>query len=340
MNTPYLSIIVIFVAIVIWERYRKLHRKIELKNTPVLMSFYTDSMNLLLAKKGILANMDYQAFITLPAARNAATPVSNNALLYRVELPFRSGVHLLGIPRHSGTAPIDPTYPGSIMETVTLEGNYDKHFKLYAEKNMQITTRYIVDPADMVFTIDFCKSHCWEIIDDELYFVQEFGAGDKNDPTFMFNDIEEFINGIRPAKFIPATHKKSSLSSKKSSVKKHPIEGSLYKLLNSEAAARRAGKDIFNCPKCSNRLDPDYQYYKCPNSHGILLKGFALPLVKQGEIPNSSNYLSKLNTTEIIACPACNADMSKVSYAGSNTTIDSCTNCPYRWLDRGELAPI
>jgi hypothetical protein len=86
--------------------------------------------------------------------------------LCSVELPYVSGAHLVGLPIASTLA-----IKGKQLEPVVLEGDYPNYFRLYADKGQQSKSRYVLHPAAMEFTIDFCRSYEWEIVEDTLYFL-------------------------------------------------------------------------------------------------------------------------------------------------------------------------
>ena len=44
--------------------------------------------------------------------------------------------------------------------------------------------------------------------------------------------------------------------------------------------------------------------------------------------------------SDVLYCPNCSNKMDKVDYNLTGIIIDSCTACPYRWLDAGEVAKI
>ncbi len=45
-------------------------------------------------------------------------------------------------------------------------------------------------------------------------------------------------------------------------------------------------------------------------------------------------------TQTAITCPSCGNPMGKIPYNGGQTMIDSCSNCPYRWLDAGDIIAV
>lgn len=310
--------LIFVIAIIVaaaYNIYRRRHRAIELPSTSVLLTYYTEGANLLPLNKGNIGNISYSA---IAITNNKQTvPDGEDGLLYMIKLPFKSKLHLVAITRHSGATQLDPAVRGSIMEKVVLEGNYNKYFSLYCEKGMQTEARYVLDPKAMLFTVYFCQSHNWEIIENELYFVQANGTKSDDDPTFMFEDVKKFVDEIRPALVKP--------------------EDRVEIIHDPNNAAIILSK--YKCPICKSNLQTEDEFYKCPKHHGILLIGYNLPLIKSGKIANPFNDPTNKAEHSEIKCPVCESPMEHVPYAGSTTIIDSCTKCPYRWVDAGELAP-
>ena len=296
-----------------WNNYRRRNRSYELKDTSILLSYYTHGAELLPVQKGRLGNLNYSAIYVL--GNRDELNASRDALLYMVNLPFTAKIHLLGIPKKSGSTRLDPTVGDSLMEAVRLEGDFGKYFDLFCEKGMQTQARYVFDPKAMAFVVDFCQSHNWEIINNELYFLQVTGQKSQEDTTFMFNDIQKFVKEICPA-----------------------ISEEELRAQNVIAPVESQKISDYQCPRCASNLIDNDDHYVCPKSHGILLKGFMLPDVKLGKIANDAREEPSPGTDQI-DCPVCGAKMQHVNYGGSSTLIDSCTSCPYRWLDAGELSP-
>ena len=318
-NIPTIAFLVIYAAVLLKAfsvAYNRRTRPVDLESTPILLGYYTEGSELIPAMQGKLGDLEYSAIGIVGSMGGGTT--GGSALLYRIELPFITKVHLLAIPKQSGATQLNPAKRGGLMEKVVLEGDYQKYFTLFCEKGMQADARYVLDPAAMQYTIEFSQSHNWEITGNELYFVQASGTGSMADPTPMQQDIESFVNEIRPAigKKLP---KQIASSGSKSVV----YVGETYK-----------------CPICTAPMSDESNYYLCPRRHGIFLMGYRLPLVKSGAISNPPSLANQSAEHGILNCPACGNKMERVPYTGSKTIIDSCTKCPYRWLDAGELAQL
>jgi hypothetical protein len=55
---------------------------------------------------------------------------------------------------------------------------------------------------------------------------------------------------------------------------------------------------------------------------------------------NDENPIVSPQINKQINCPNCHKTMTKLNYNNTGILIDSCSNCPYRWLDRGEISKI
>lgn len=311
--------VIVFLVFIIWValsgvvvRYRRRHRKLEAEGASVLMSYYTQDVMLFPLKSGKLGDMHYTAIAAIPKLGQGGG--GQSALLYRVELPFHSQVHLVGITRLPGNAQLHPAGRGSRMEQVDLEGDYHSYFSLFTERGMQTQVRYVLDPKAMAFTVDFCRSHNWEILGSDLYFVQA-AQSEPEDPTDMADDIARFIHEIEPAISAPLTPKE-------------------IRLRTPYVEERRT--DII-CPLCDNKLENHKSYLACPADHGFLVRGGVLSQINRGTIVLSGlPTRNNISRNSPIVCPSCGKTMEQVLYNGGKTMIDSCKNCPYRWLDAGE----
>lgn len=303
-------------------RWWKKNRNVDIEGTPVLLAYYTDGTEIIPAKKGKFGRLNFVAIATVN--KGWAAEGGESALIYMIDLPFKTKVHLLGIPKKSNAVQIDPGRKGSLMEKVHLEGQYDEYFNLYCEKGMQDSARYVLDPAAMEFTIDFCQSHSWEISGNSLYFVQSSAMKRSNDPTNMYEDLPTFIEQITPAlaeSYTPPPQITLSREDEDANGVPIPIQG----------------KQTYPCPVCKSPMIAYRDFYACPNGEGIFLLGAKISEVKDKEIPNIGN--ARRDSQVPLTCPVCHSQMEHVAYGGSKTMIDSCTKCPYRWLDAGELVP-
>lgn len=312
---PILLIAIIsYIAIIAYRKYSRKHRSIDIAGSPVLTTFYTDGAEMLPVAKGTIGDMHFTAIIDSSTAPDGPP----SSLLYRVELPFYSTLHLVAIPKQSNTVQIDPLRGNSIMERVNLEGDFPDYFNMFCEKGMQTDAREAMDPKAMAFVVDFCQSHSWEIVENELYFVESSGQHAKDDPTFMQDDIIKFVAEIRPAVERPLTKQE-------------------------EAEITPYGEDRRNlkCPLCRIVLKNNDDYYFCPNNHGFLMTGAKLEEFHKGKLklPSAAASPTKRPDT-ILTCPSCGSKMEHVAYDGGKPEIDSCPSCSYRWLDANEATDV
>jgi ribosomal protein S27E len=291
------------------KKYRRINRRVHLPGSSVLLTYYTEGSELFPVKNGRIGDFHYQAIATFPRPNELNSP----GLIYQVTLPFSSSLHLLGIPKKTPVTQLNPT--GELMEKVELEGDYPNYFTLYAEKNMQTDSRYALDPKAMVFTIDFCQSHSWEIVDNQLYFVQTT-ANAPEDPTSMFEDINAFISQIQPAVTRPVSE---------------------TKLQQLTPHGKELRLDL-QCPVCQKTLHNKFDYLACETGDGVLLKGSALLKLHAGELQIPYTVLQRQHARQdTVICPGCTNSMQQVAYNGSKIIIDACNVCGYRWLDAAEV---
>lgn len=226
-----------------------------------------------------------------------------------VELPFRSGVHIVGQPLVGPLVFIDV----SQLDYVRLEGDYSEYFALYAEPTQGSGTHYVLDPAAMVFTIDFCSQYHWEIIDDMLYFITTGIA-----PSLEL--VDEFVRQIRPAVEIESDRGRNAA-----------------KLPHVHTFGR-----VVKCPHCSERLAIGRSWMECPRGHGFLITGKQLK--EERESSEVINYTPEVAAKSIVGtgimCPYCNNPTNAIPYQNGNVVIDVCSKCPHRWIDGGEIESI
>jgi len=229
-----------------------------------------------------------------------------------VELPFMSGAHLLGIPQN-------PSYKASLhvdtgkFETVRLEGNYNDIFSLWAEPNKQSDSRYVLDPAAMVFTIDFCDKFYWEIRKDTLYFMSVSIL-----PSLDI--VDEFVRQIQPALEVPSDR-----------------VGNPAKL----PYVHTYGREVL-CPRCSDKLTIGRAWMECPQGHGFLITGAQMKDERTSDVPIEYESVASAHNLmgEAIECPYCHSEMKRTPYQNADIVLDVCTQCPHRWLDGAEVESI
>ena len=224
--------------------------------------------------------------------------------VYAVELPFKSGVHLIGIPVKNETPVAIHHTKG--LERVELEGTYNHVFHLYSERDDQVQSRYVMDPSAMVFTVDFCSNFNWEILGDTLYFM-----GTESFPTFDL--VDQFVEHIRPAVEVPSDRRKNP-----------------YKMSYTHLHGR-----IFLCPICQKQLVAGHAWLACPDGHGCLVTGKQMIEMKAETKPAPEDTGKPMDHNNL-TCPYCQNPMHPTRYQHTRTIIDVCSKCMFRWLDAHE----
>lgn len=192
-------------------------------NQPLLNAYYTNGKNLEPLDKGMFGALKYVLYITAittrkhfdRGGREFTSVTSNDAtIICCVTLPFKSACHLIGITKNgSATLELQSFIVKKGLEEVSLEGDFPGYAKLYSPPGNQINSRYLMDPSAMAYVADFCKTHHWEIVGNYLYFVSSDaiqGKAVKDDQTpIMTEDIERFVEEIKPAVGVAQSHKNS-----------------------------------------------------------------------------------------------------------------------------------
>lgn len=311
-----LIVIAVILLPIIAVDYIRKHRKPVRGDSPMLLAFYTDmsvrtDTQLMHVTQGELGtNTTYDVILVSNggAASDSIYDIPPTTI-YRVQLPFTSRVHLLAMST-TEMAQLNPAGRGSLMEPVVLEGDFPNNFSLFALKGQGTQSRYVLDPAAMVYVMDVCKRMSWELIDDELYFV-----------THSAQITPEMINGfvreIRPKVEIPAGEEQAHILPQ----------------------YRNMRPDDLKCPICNDNMTKMPHSYECAQGHGRLISGEFLIAISKGEMELPPPDHPAQRAHGVLRCPFCKHDMAQVEYQG-RVPIDSCTHCPYRWLDASELAKV
>lgn len=302
-------------VITYWQNLRNLFKKthvipVSKNNTSILFSHYADC-ELHPLKQGRTDGYHYNKILAL----DLNTKQYRSAAIIQVFLPFSAKIHLLGIPNDDRHIQLKPTKG---MEKVNLEGDFAKYFTLYCEKGQQTTARYVLDPKAMGFIADFCTTHNWEIINNELLFIHSTNAiPSAQDPTFMWEDVDSFIDEIKPAIALPL-----------------PSETNKHKL-----PYGYENRNSLQCPICTENMPRHEDYFVCKN-HGALMRAKDIRRLRNRTLSMHINNDDLTRTTSIVTCPGCKERMEKVMYNIGLATIDSCDNCGYRWLNSNDIHAI
>lgn len=306
--------VVIFILVILGVLYSRKFFWVTSKNTPVLFQYYIQKGIFLSLKKIKGKDYDMYTYKSFNFGRN-----NLNATILLVHLNFKTKLHLVALSNNQPTKNLKIEGTDSLIEEVKLEGDYNEYFKLYTEKGSQSQARYIIDPTAMAFTADFCKSHSWEINDSSFYFVWDNFNNTPTEKSIIFENVEKFIEEIKPALIVPLTQ--LEIQQRKS-----------YGSANSN-------KEDISCPICNKMLvETSDEVYECTSHHGILLHASDLPLLRDRKLNlEYSNFSISDNLQTRIDCPSCKNPMQKVNYAMSKEIIDACRICHFRWIDSGEL---
>ena len=311
-----IPILPIFLGFLILQAAHKLHMALHKKRIPrdssVLLATFGSSY-MAETHRGKSGPLYYSIVVSMGALDVSQPNASRGGVIYRVDLPFTTKVHLLSIPK-SEEEQIDPR--GTYMEPVVLEGDFPDYFSLYAEKGMQAQARYVLDPKAMQFVMEFCRTHNWEIIGDQLIFLHA-NTSTEHDIEEVMATVNGFIATIRPALELPVSEER-------------------------EVARAAYGQERrkLRCPICLRHMDSrDQRYLVCPDGHGILAYGSALADIRNNtlvvDIPNKSS-----SPHGVLTCPSCRNTMRNMLYGTTDIEIDTCTSCPYRWLDADAVESI
>lgn len=247
--------------------------------------------------------------VMFTANLSPTTSTIGSGLVYCVDLPYVSGVHLVGLPVGEATPQL-----GDAFERVELEGDYGNYFTLYADTDQEWMTQYVLDPSAMAFTVDFCRQYNWEIQGDDLYFSSATQL-----PSFAV--VDQFIEEIRPAIATASTRRDNP-----------------YELSYGDARGY-----TMKCPRCQQLLVTKDDMLECLE-HGYLVTGGQLLQLRKSATSRSLRPLDTtlpLNTDDAtVTCPYCAHDMPPSRFAMTNVIINICTGCMYRWVDRDEAEVV
>lgn len=290
--------------------------------SPILLSYYTQGNGLEQMSEGLIDGVQYNLVMTSPLASIYGVPLTPpGALIYRLELPFHTQAHILGVSTaisRSAVAKFGPELASNAMERVELEGEFSKSFTIFAPKGQQMQTRYVFDPKAMDFTLKNCAGYHWEIVGDELYFIADPELTDHRTKGVVIAYAKKFIDEIRPALV--------------SQLAGHNLPG--------RAPYGQHRSKHMCCPVCGEPMVMEKHWFTCPQKHGRLIGGQGLLAVRQGSIAPGTEQNTVVSRTNHLTCPNCSKPMSPTNYQSTGVIIDSCTACAYRWCDAGELSKI
>ena len=303
MYMYYVLIIILLLVPLVRYVYRRTGIRVAFKNTSVLLAQSTQGEVINGHQGNTPKGLPYAYLL---GSTKLFSPDSSVGI-YAVYLPFKTKAHLVGIPQ--GENAIQIRTPGSAMEPVRLEGDYQSYFSLFADLQQQADSRYVLDPKAMVFTIDFCKQFSWEIVDNTLYIL---GKG----LLPSFDIVDQFVDEIRPAVESPAPKGYSQL----------PYD--------------HAGITTLLCPICKTQLVAGESWMECPKQHGLLIAGGQMIDYRENHTSKYNRPIHKDRRTNGIKCPYCASRMRPTQFQATDIVIDVCTKCAYRWIDEPEALGV
>lgn len=289
----------------------------------VLLLAYSQGLLVRQMSDGEIGGLHYNLLVTEPLLSSygdEARTAPPGTLLYRVELPFHTSAHILGLAVSEGWDPLvfQPYLTANKMTRVSLEGTFDQTCLVYAKKGQGVQTRYVLDPRAMEFIVERCSGFHWEIVGDELYFASEPTMTRGVSNAVIAAQAKDFVAQIQPALI--------------SRLPGHDLPGRA-------PYGEHRGKP-FACPVCASSLVAEKHWYSCPKGHGDLIAGQQLLAVRDGNTVPDDEPTAAVERRTQLTCPNCSNQMVRTNYVSSGVMIDSCTTCAYRWCDAGELSKI
>jgi hypothetical protein len=323
-NSP-LQIIALSVIIAIILAYKYLRVTDRIKNyfgspkspdinTQLIMAYYTNGFDLMPLEHNKIDNMRYSVLITTAGNQKSETLASHGTLIYVLQLPFNTQTHIIGVSKKYQLEGffLESFLAANNMEEIFLEGDFIDKCNIYTSKGQGFLTQYILDPKAMEFIVDFCENYFWEIAGDELTLVK---TKDQTGEADLIGLSARFVKEIKPA-----------IKQSGEPVKHDPPYG-IYD-----------GKPL-PCPLCKSTMIVKNDWLECPSGHGILIN--ARNIIK---FINENQPITEAQINEIkhnqVKCPNCGTLMDLVNYQNTGIIIDSCTKCPFRWLDASEATKI
>jgi Zn-finger nucleic acid-binding protein len=244
--------------------------------------------------------------------------------VYAVVLPFVTDIHLIGIP-HGKQSSFGSSLRLSEMKPVQLEGDYGSFFSLYVADDEQVETRTLLDPEAMEYSIDFCSSYIWEIVNDTLYFASQGILPD-------MKVVDDFIQQLAPE------------GSKPSGLTLTP-KPQVTEILSADSST-------LLCPVCKVALHKGRRWLACPNGHGYLLTASELIHTRmhiddfQRSVKSILGARPTVVTPVVVVehgtlhCPNDDQELHKTPYQETPAFLYLCNACIYRWIDGKDLDTI
>ncbi|HSX42826.1 MAG TPA: hypothetical protein VLF59_01945 [Candidatus Saccharimonadales bacterium] len=291
----------------------------EAPDASAIIDFYTAGHNLINAGTGIVDGMRYSMYLTMPAEKQYGEAyVPGSAVIYVLDLPFNTQAHLLGLSRlyQLNRLQFESFITSNGLSKTDLEGDFPDHFDVYTGPDQGFRIRSVLKPDATQFVERYCSTHFWELHDSELYFVvTEHAIGDVN----FITESQQFVDAIRPT---------LAPGDPNAPIVHHEVPYDIYD-----------GPPL-NCPVCQREMElHDGCWFMCAQGHGALMTGRELGRLEKQLLMITIDSAHAVHHGPLI-CPHCAKLMELVHYQGGPIEIDSCTNCPFRWLDANEIGSI
>lgn len=243
--------------------------------------------------------------------------VNSVAAIFVLDLPFNTQAHLLGLSKEHkiDRFQFENFLFANGLVRVELEGDFGDYFDIYAAKGQEVQVRVVLNPESMEFVVDYCRAHFWEINASELYIVASESDKGSDD---IIRDSQRFVEQIKPALL--------------------PGDPGAAPVHHETPYGEYDGPQL-PCPICQQKMTITDNYHLCPAGHGALIGGRDLIRLRQHDLMMAADP-SKAQKHGALTCPNCRHQMEAVDYEESGEIIDSCPNCPYRWLDADDIARL
>jgi len=284
-----------------------------------LVGYYSVGHSLLNTGHGTIDGIHYGMYMTTVTDKQFGDAFTDEvAIIYVLDLPFNTGVHLLGASKlyKIDHTKFDPFLAQNGLQKVALEGDSSNFFDMYAAKGQDFQIRSILNPEQFATVEKYCKTQFWELHDSELYFiVTDDGIGNGN----IIETTNQFIHALQPA--LPATT--SSLPVVHREVPYDVYDG-----------------PILDCPLCGKKMELcDSKWFRCVDGHGVLVISREFEQLYHRRLTIQIDPAKAVHHGPL-ACPHCHYSMQTVQDHDKKIEVDLCPNCAFSWLDADDVATL
>jgi hypothetical protein len=283
--------------------------------TSALVSYYSTGHDILNTGSGTSDGMRYGMYMTTPAGGDSGESfIMQSTVIYVLNLPFNTQVHLLGVNTSSTLSKLQfETYLTAVgMAKVALDEEFDKVCDMYTGRDHEFRVQYALDPDAMAFVKKYCRTHLWELHDSELYVVvpdNAIGSG-----QFVI-ESHSFVDAIRAA--LPAGNPTATITHRE-------IAFTIYDGPN------------LRCPICQKHMTlQEDAWFRCKNGHGMLVTDRQLDQLVNNRLHEHIDSNAIIHHGPL-TCPHCHHPMETMRYNGSKLEVNACSNCQFKWVDTDE----